>query len=118
MKVALCLLTWNELEGCKPDVPRLPLDGFDEVYAVDGGALHCYPAEPTNPKAKLGQEVDHDGFLLVADPVALVGTGAEVQAHPWQEGRAAAQRGRISISQGHVSRWHRSGRESPVPRGC
>ena len=38
MKVALCLLTWNELEGCKADVPRLPLDGFDEVYAVDGGS--------------------------------------------------------------------------------
>ena len=40
-----------------------------KVYVIDGGALHCYPAEPTNPKAKLGQEGDHEGFLLVADPV-------------------------------------------------
>lgn len=38
MKVSLCLLVWNELEGCKIDVPNLPLDEFDEVYAVDGGS--------------------------------------------------------------------------------
>jgi glycosyltransferase involved in cell wall biosynthesis len=38
MKVSLCLLVWNELEGCKVDVPRLPTDAFDEVYAVDGGS--------------------------------------------------------------------------------
>jgi glycosyltransferase involved in cell wall biosynthesis len=38
MKLSLCLLVWNELEGCKIDVPLLPLSGFDEVYAVDGGS--------------------------------------------------------------------------------
>jgi glycosyltransferase involved in cell wall biosynthesis len=38
MKISLCLLVWNELEGCKIDVPRLPRDAFDEVYAVDGGS--------------------------------------------------------------------------------
>lgn len=38
-------------------------------YAIDGGELHCYPAEPTNPKARLGQEHEHEGFLHVADPV-------------------------------------------------
>lgn len=38
MKVGLCLVTLNELEGCKEDVPRLPRDGFDEVFAVDGGS--------------------------------------------------------------------------------
>lgn len=31
-------MVWNELEGCKIDVPKLPLSGFDEVYAVDGGS--------------------------------------------------------------------------------
>lgn len=41
------------------------------VYAVVDGedTLHCYPAEPTSPKSKLGQEGDHEGFLHVADPV-------------------------------------------------
>lgn len=36
--VSLCLLTWNEVEGCKLDVPLLPLDQFTEVYAVDAGS--------------------------------------------------------------------------------
>ena len=38
MKISLCLLVWNELEGCKLDVPKLPRDVFDEIYAVDGGS--------------------------------------------------------------------------------
>ncbi len=38
MKLGLCLLTLNELEGCKLDVPRLPLSAFDEVFAMDGGS--------------------------------------------------------------------------------
>jgi glycosyltransferase involved in cell wall biosynthesis len=36
--VSLCLLTLNEVSGCRHDVPLLPLDEFDEVYAVDGGS--------------------------------------------------------------------------------
>jgi glycosyltransferase involved in cell wall biosynthesis len=38
MTVSLCLLVYNELQGCRTDVPRLPLKEFDEVYAVDGGS--------------------------------------------------------------------------------
>jgi hypothetical protein len=38
MKVSLCLIVWNELRGCQADVPQLPLDAFDEVFAVDGGS--------------------------------------------------------------------------------
>jgi hypothetical protein len=38
MRLSLCLVVWNELEGCKLDVPRLPRDAFDEVFAVDGGS--------------------------------------------------------------------------------
>lgn len=38
MKISLCLIVWNELEGCKIDVPALPLDAFDEIYAIDGGS--------------------------------------------------------------------------------
>jgi glycosyltransferase involved in cell wall biosynthesis len=38
LRLTLCLLTWNEVQGCRQDVPALPLDAFDEVYAVDGGS--------------------------------------------------------------------------------
>lgn len=38
MKLTLCLLTWNEIDGCQHDVPRLPIDQFEEVYAIDGGS--------------------------------------------------------------------------------
>lgn len=38
MKISLCLIVWNELQGCQADVPGLPLDQFDEVFAVDGGS--------------------------------------------------------------------------------
>jgi glycosyltransferase involved in cell wall biosynthesis len=36
--ISLCLLTWNEIDGCRSDVPRLPRDTFQEVFAVDGGS--------------------------------------------------------------------------------
>lgn len=38
MKISLCLIVWNELAGCQRDVPLLPRDAFDEIYAVDGGS--------------------------------------------------------------------------------
>lgn len=38
MKITLCLIVWNELEGCKLDVPHLPRGDFHEVIAVDGGS--------------------------------------------------------------------------------
>lgn len=38
MKISLCLIVWNELEGCRLDVPHLPRDAFEEIYAVDGGS--------------------------------------------------------------------------------
>jgi glycosyltransferase involved in cell wall biosynthesis len=38
LRLTLCLLTWNEVEGCKHDIPKLPLGEFEEVYAIDGGS--------------------------------------------------------------------------------
>jgi Glycosyl transferase family 2. len=38
MKTTLCLLVYDELAGCKADVPWLPRGAFDDVYAVDGGS--------------------------------------------------------------------------------
>lgn len=38
MKVSLCVIVWNELQGCKLDIPELPRASFHEVFAVDGGS--------------------------------------------------------------------------------
>ena len=38
LSVALCLLTWNEIDGCKKDIPKIDMEMFDQVYAVDGGS--------------------------------------------------------------------------------
>ena len=38
MRLTLCLLTWNEIQGCRHDVPLLPLNQFDEVFAIDNGS--------------------------------------------------------------------------------
>ncbi len=31
-------MVWNELKGCQQDVPNLPRDCFDEIFALDGGS--------------------------------------------------------------------------------
>lgn len=38
MTVALCLLTWNEIDGCKHDIPLIDKTKFDEIYCIDGGS--------------------------------------------------------------------------------
>lgn len=35
---SLVLIVWNEIDGCKADVPLLPRDIFREIYAIDGGS--------------------------------------------------------------------------------
>ncbi len=38
MTVGLCLLTWNELEGCKHDIPLIDKSQFEQVYCIDAGS--------------------------------------------------------------------------------
>lgn len=38
MTVALCLVTWNEIDGCKHDIPLIDRDKFDQIYCIDGGS--------------------------------------------------------------------------------
>ena len=38
MKIGLCLLVWNEVHGLKNTVPKIPMEMFDEVFALDGGS--------------------------------------------------------------------------------
>lgn len=38
MRLSLCLIVRNELQGCRAELPQIPFDAFEEVYAVDGGS--------------------------------------------------------------------------------
>jgi len=38
MTVALCLLTWNENDGVRHDVPLIDRSKFDQIYCIDGGS--------------------------------------------------------------------------------
>jgi len=38
MTVALCLITWNELDGVKHDIPLIDRSKFDQIYCIDGGS--------------------------------------------------------------------------------
>lgn len=38
MTVALCLITWNEIEGCKHDVPLIDNNQFEQIFCLDGGS--------------------------------------------------------------------------------
>ena len=38
MTVALCLLTWNEIDGVQHDVPLIDRKQFDQIYCIDGGS--------------------------------------------------------------------------------
>lgn len=40
---SLVLIVWNECAGCRADVPRLPRDDFDEVFAIDGHSTDGTP---------------------------------------------------------------------------
>ena len=40
MNVVLCFLPWNEIEGCRYDVPRLKFDAFEEIFAIDKGSTN------------------------------------------------------------------------------
>ena len=38
MTIGLCLITWNELEGCKHDIPLIDKTKFEQIYCIDGGS--------------------------------------------------------------------------------
>lgn len=38
MTVGLCLITWNEIAGCKHDVPLIDRNKFEQIYCIDGGS--------------------------------------------------------------------------------
>ena len=37
-KVELCLIVWNEVGGCRTDIPNIDRELFSRVFAIDGGS--------------------------------------------------------------------------------
>ncbi len=78
MKISLCLLTRNELPGCRIDVPRLPRGIFHEVYAVDGqstdGTIAYLESQgiPVHPQPKKGLNAAYVHAARVATGDAVV----------------------------------------------
>ncbi len=38
MRITLCILTRNEITGCKHDIPLIRREAFDEIYAIDANS--------------------------------------------------------------------------------
>lgn len=38
MRIGLCLMVYNEIDGCRQSIPMVLDAGFDEIFAVDGGS--------------------------------------------------------------------------------
>jgi len=38
ISIALCLITWNEIDGVKHDIPLIDRSKFDQIYCIDGGS--------------------------------------------------------------------------------
>jgi len=38
INIALCLLTWNEIDGVKHDVPLIDRTQFEQIFCLDGGS--------------------------------------------------------------------------------
>ena len=71
LRISLCLLTWNEIEGSKIDVPKIPKDLFFEIFAIDGGSsdgtvqflesagIHVIPQKMRSYNAAYQQALTH-----------------------------------------------------------
>jgi len=96
MKVSLCLIVWNELEGCKLDVPKLPRDVFDEIYAVDGGStdgtikylqsqgipVYAQPKHGLNAAYVHANDMSNCDAVVVFPPKATTPTGDLLKFRP------------------------------------
>lgn len=68
---SLVLIVWNEIEGCKADVPGLPFAEFDEVYAIDGGSTDGTVEYLTSQNIKVYPQRKKSLNAAYADAVAF-----------------------------------------------
>ena len=85
MRLALCLLTRNEIDGCRHDVPNIPLSSFDAVYCVDGNSTDgtIEYLESVDVRVIKQQIRGYNGAYIEAfDEAARLGMDAVIFYHP------------------------------------
>lgn len=101
MKISLCLIVWNELQGCQADVPKLPMGDFDEVFAVDGGSTDGTVAYLESqgitvyrqPKRGLNAAYVHANEMATGDAVVVFFTKGTLQIDDLQKFRPLFEQG-------------------------
>jgi hypothetical protein len=78
----LCLVVWNEIAGCKIDVPLLPRECFDAIYAVDGGSTDGTVAFLESQGIPVHRQREKSLNAAYAEAVALARTEAVVVFFP------------------------------------
>jgi hypothetical protein len=82
LRLTLCLLTLNEVDGCRHDVPIIPFKEFEEVFAIDGGSTDGTVEYLQNRGVSVfGQK--HQGYNgAYIDAFTRCSTDALVMYHP------------------------------------
>jgi glycosyltransferase involved in cell wall biosynthesis len=99
MRITLCILTFDELAGCKHDVPLIERDKFDEIYAVDAGSkdgtieyleqekipVHIQPKKGLNAACVYAFEKCTTGALIFFHPKGSVPVSDTLQFRKYFE---------------------------------
>ena len=81
VQVSLCLLTWNEVEGCKRDIPRIPV-GFDRIYAVDNSSIDGTCDFLAQNGVEVFQQITKSYNGAYIDAIKIAADSAVVFFHP------------------------------------
>jgi glycosyltransferase involved in cell wall biosynthesis len=81
IKVSLCLLTWNEIEGCKIDIPRIPKI-FDRIYAIDNSSIDGTVEFLEESGIDVFRQISKSYNGAYRDAIQVAGDSAVVFFHP------------------------------------
>lgn len=79
--MSLCLLTWNEVEGCKLDLPLIPKI-FDRIYAIDNASTDGTKEYLEKNGVEVFQQITKTYNGAYSDAIQMSGKSAVVFFHP------------------------------------